>query len=333
MFRNKGLWKLLVLTSAVSILATIAGFLHSVFTGILIFAITFLLTCIFIFFTYSRYLHIKKLSGYLRQISSGNTSLDVRDNEEGELSILKNEIYKMTLMLSESNSSLEMDKQKLTDAISDISHQLKTPLTSMMVMADLLSDDSLSMEKRKEFTHNIIVQLERLDWLVTSLLKLSKMDAGTVEFKKDKILVRNLIENVTKPLLIPMEIKNQSLELNGEAQTTFIGDFNWTTEALVNILKNCIEHTPENGKIGISYIENALYTEIIIQDNGVGIPKKDIPHIFKRFYKGKNASEGSIGIGLAMAHQIITNQNGDLEVSSAENEGTTFSIKFYKQVV
>lgn len=280
-----------------------------------------------------RYSEIERLSHYLRQISSGDLSLDVRDNYEGELSILKSEIYKVTRMLSEQRFELQQDKINLTNAISDISHQLKTPLTSMMVMTDLLSNSDLPEEKRSEFTHHIQKQIERIEWLVSSLLKLSKIDAGTVSFKKDTLLVGKLIEKALAPLLIPMDIKQQSIIIHGDDNVSFVGDLNWTVEALVNILKNCVEHTPESGNISISYAENALFTEIIMTDSGKGIPKEELPYLFHRFYKGKNASEDSIGIGLAMAHRIVTSQNGAIEVSSVVNQGTTFHLKFYKQII
>ena len=257
--------------------------------------------------------------------------MDIRDNEEGELSILKNEIYKVTLMLSKQGEFLKRDKERLADAISDISHQLKTPLTSMMVMIDLLGEENLEIEKRMEFTKNIEIQLERMEWLLTSLLKLSKIDAGTVIFKKEKVLVAELIKKAINPLLIPMEIKEQELIIDGKENTSFIGDINWTTEAIINILKNCIEHTKNKGRISIFYEENPLYTEIKISDKGKGIEKEDLPYIFKRFYKGKNANDESVGIGLAMAKSIIISQNGDVSVKSKKDEGTEFSIKFYKE--
>lgn len=280
-----------------------------------------------------RYKEMEKLSNYLRQIASGDSTLDVRDNQEGELSILKNDIYKVTLMLTEHRAQLQRDQVKLTDAISDISHQIKTPLTSMMIMADVLHDRKLDESKRAEFTRNIGIQLERMDWLVTSLLKLSKMDAGTILFKKNQVDVSQLIKKAIDPVLIPMDIKEQSLVIEGVQQSSFLGDLNWTAEALINILKNCVEHTPDGGEIFISYTENALYTEIIISDNGKGISKKDLPYIFKRFYKGENAGEDSVGIGLAMAYSIVKAQNGDIEVKSEDGQGTRFQIKFYKQVI
>src|SRR5690606_16404975 len=263
------------------------------------------------------------------RIAGGEYSLDVRDTREGELSILKNEIYKVTRMLSEHSSLLEKEKMNLTNAISDISHQLKTPLTSMMVMADLLGSEKLDAARRREFVRNIQVQLDRLDWLVSSLLKLSKIDAGTVKFKKDQVPVRELIEKAVEPMLIPMDIKEQTLRISGDESASFVGDLNWTAEAVVNILKNCVEHTGEGGEIAISFSENALFTEIVISDNGKGIAKEVLPYIFKRFYKGKNAGDDSVGIGLAMAHSIISGQRGDLSVFSEEGKGTTFHIKFY----
>lgn len=333
MLRNREFRWLLFTMCLISLAATVAAAFISLETvGITAVTSALLIACSLLF-TRWRYGEIEKLSGYLRQISSGNYSLDVRDNQEGELSILKNDIYKVTLMLSEQSAELQEDKLKLTNAISDISHQLKTPLTSMTVMADLLSDPELHVEKRTEFTRKITVQLERIGWLVSSLLKFSKIDAGTIHFKKDQVQVSKLVRKSLEPMLIPMDIKEQRVLIDGEDSTTFAGDLNWTTEAIINILKNCVEHTPAGGEIQISFVENTLFTEIIIADNGKGIPKAEIPYIFKRFYKGKNASEDSVGIGLALAQSIITGQNGTIDVKSEVGKGTQFQIKFYKQVI
>ncbi|TYS90051.1 sensor histidine kinase KdpD [Rossellomorea aquimaris] len=331
MWRNWEVQWFFISLLSISLAAFIlAGFLFSIRVALFVLVTSGLLAGCSLIFTRWRYREIEKLSGYLRKISSGDDSLDVRDNQEGELSILKNDIYKVTLMLSEHRSFLEKDKLTLTTALSDISHQLKTPLTSMMVMADLLSDSTLEESKRAEFTQHIRVQLERIEWLVSSLLKLSKIDAGTISFKKDKVVVRDLIQSAVQPVLIPMDIKEQTLSVSGDETVTFTGDLRWTAEALINILKNAVEHTGEGGVISISFSENPLYTEITIADNGHGIPKEDLPYIFRRFYKGKNASDDSVGIGLAMAYSIITSQQGDLEVRSEKGNGTVFSIKFYK---
>lgn len=334
MLRNREIQLFLAALLAISVAAVI---LTAVFvseaTAWSIAAASFLLVLTALVFTWWRYREIDKLSGYLQKISNGDFQLDVRDNTEGELSLLKSQIYKVTNMLSEHGTLLREDKEKLTDAISDISHQLKTPLTSMMVMADLLRDNRLDGAKRSEFTRNLRVQLERMDWLVSSLLKLSKIDAGTIMFKKEPVSVPVLIDKVIEPLLVPLDIKGLQLEIEGDPQAAFSGDLNWSAEALINILKNCVEHTPEGGQLSIGYTENALYTEIAIADNGSGILKQDLPHIFKRFYKGQNAGDDSVGIGLAMAYSIITSQQGDIEVKSEPAMGTSFHIKFYKQVI
>ncbi|MGE6260073.1 sensor histidine kinase [Heyndrickxia sporothermodurans] len=333
MLRNREVQFLLLIMCSISFAAMIAVAFFSTIGAVVVFIASALLIASSLLFTRWRYRELEKLSIYLRQISSGNYSLDVRDNQEGELSILKNDMYKVTLMLSEQSSLLQQDKTQLTDAISDISHQLKTPLTSMTMMADLLSNSDLPPTKRKEFTRNIRIQLERIDWLVSSLLKLSKIEAKTIQFKKDQIVVKRLVQKALEPVSIPMDIKGQTVSIQGKENVTFLGDLNWTAEALINILKNCVEHTHEGGVIVISFSENALFTEIVIADNGGGIPKEDLPYIFKRFYKGKNASEGSIGIGLSMAHSIIISQNGVIDVTSNSEEGTQFRIKFYKQVI
>jgi signal transduction histidine kinase len=334
LLRNREVRILLTLLLSISVIGfTVAALFVSMLAAGLVLGVSILLISSSLIFTKWRYHEIEKLSGYLKQISSGDFHLDIRDNSEGELSLLKSDIYKMTRILSQQGAVLHEDKAKLTNAISDISHQIKTPLTSMIVMADLLGDKRLEDGKRVEFTRNLQVQLERMEWLVSSLLKLSKIDAGTAFFKKEKVLVAPLIQAATGPLLIPMDIKMQTIKIDGNEHAAFIGDFNWTTEALINIIKNGVEHTSEGGEIFIQFSENALFTEITISDNGKGIAKDDLPYIFRRFYKGKNAGDESVGIGLAMAYSIITSQHGDIEVKSQPGVGTSFQIKFYKQVI
>ena len=280
-------------------------------------------------YTARRYQEIKAMTSYLDKIQHGLEKLDIRDNREGELSILKNEIYKLTLKLINQAELLKKDKTYLADSISDISHQLKTPLTSMMVMADLLMQDDLSTEKREEFLRNIQSGLERMQWLVLSLLKLSKLDADAVVLKKEKVSMEQLIKKAVEPLLIPMDIKNQTLNIEGSSDIHFKADFLWTTEAIGNIVKNCMEHTPVDGQITITYGQNNLYTNIVITDNGVGIDNEDLPNIFERFYKGKNSSSDSVGIGLALSKSILNRQKATIDVKSKLGQGTTFVIKFY----
>lgn len=333
MMRNREIkWFIVGLVAVIALMLTIAG-RYSKHAFVLVGITALMLSGLFIGFTIWRYREIRRLAAMLDEICRGNITLDVRDNVEGELSILKNNIYKVTTMLSRQGQLLKKDKVYLADALSDISHQLKTPLTSMTMMTELLTEDNLTTEERSLFLNNINQQLDRIGWLITALLKLSKIDAGVITFKTDVLNVEMVIKKAAAPFLILMELKNQKLKIQGNAETVFIGDFNWTVEAISNILKNCVEHTPVDGVITITYGENPIYTEITIADNGEGIDKADLPYIFQRFYRGKNAGEDSVGIGLAMARSILLAQKGDVTAESIKNEGSRFCIKFYRQIV
>lgn len=272
----------------------------------------------------------------LKQMT-GHEEYKLSDYVEGELSILQNDIHKVTVRMIELNEKLLKDKTYLADTLADISHQLKTPMTSMMVMADLLNDENLPSDKRQEFTGNIQNQLERMEWLLSTLLKMSKLDAGTLKLNISKVDIKKMLEKSVSHLIIPMELKNQTLTIvcNESVGESIMGnlDENWTVEAISNIVKNCMEHTPEGGSINIEYGENPIYTYISISDTGEGISEEDLPHIFERFYKGKNAGKDSVGIGLAFAKQIINMENGSIEVTSKNGEGSCFFVKFYKSSV
>ncbi len=272
------------------------------------------------------------LSAYLRQIEGGDYALDVRDNGEGSFSLLKNDLYKVTVRLREQAELLQKDKNALSNLIADVSHQIKTPLTSLGVLADLLAEDPPE-EDRRAFVERLRAQLGRIQWLVAALLKLARLDAGTAAFKSEPVDVRRLIERALEPLQIPLEIKKQRLEVHGDDGASFTGDLNWSAEALTNVVKNCVDHTPEGGKIEIAYAANALYTEITISDDGEGIAGADLPNIFNRFYRGANAGENSVGIGLALAKAIFNAQGGDIAVHSQRGLGTSFEIRFFRGVV
>lgn len=287
---------------------------------------------LFFWFIGRRYRIVRSLEAYARAIAEGGSSLDLRDNDEGEFSRLKNEIYKMTTMLREQAERLERDQRSLAASIEDISHQLKTPLTSLSVMTDLLEGNP-EAEKRAQFLQRIRSQLRRMEWLVSSLLKLSKLETGTAGLKRVPYRVRAVIDRALDTLAIPLELKSQQVTVEGDDRIEWIGDPDWTCEALINILKNCIEHTPEHGRIHIAFEDNPLYTRITITDNGAGIDREDLPHIFLRFYKGKNAPDDSVGIGLAMSHAILSRQGGDISVESQKGKGTRFIITFYKRII
>ncbi|GIM33863.1 two-component sensor histidine kinase [Paraclostridium bifermentans subsp. muricolitidis] len=276
------------------------------------------------------YSDIKDMTDYVYHSSECKKFEMKNKNQEGQIGLLKTELLKMTNILKEKVELLSKEKIFLNDTISDISHQLKTPMTSLIIFNDLMYDD-LDQEIKIEFLEKIKSQLSRMEWLIKSMLKLSKVEAKVINFKSEKVNVKKLIKMSIQPSLIPIELKNIKVNINGDSEAIFLGDMNWSIEALVNIIKNCVEHTFSSGSLDISYEENSLYTEIVIKDSGEGIDKKDLPHIFKRFYKGKSSSkEDSVGIGLAMAKSIIEGQNGDIYVKSEKNKGTQFNIIFHK---
>lgn len=284
---------------------------------------------IFLYFSDKQYKRINEITNYSQRVLQKDYSLDIRENSEGDISKLKNEIYKITVTLKEAAEQQTKDKERLAIALSDISHQLKTPMTSLFVMTDLLKQDNLPVEKKQEFFETIQNQLTRINWLVSSLLTLSKLDAKAIVMKNEINSINKLIDLVLEPLSIPAEIKGVEIVI-GEIDASFKGDLNWSREALINIIKNCIEHTAPMGKIEINAQENSLYTSLSIKDNGEGISKEDLRHIFDRFYRGNNAIEGSVGIGLAMAKAIIIEQGGDIFCQSKKNVGTEFIIKWPK---
>ena len=274
---------------------------------------------------------IKQITNYINQIKNKKYDLNIEENTEDELSNLKNELYKITIMLKEESEISKKDKENLKMSVEDISHQLKTPLTSITIMLDNLKDNPNMEEKTKQkFIFEISKQVEWINWLVISMLKLSKLDANVVQFYDEKINLKKFIGEIIKNLEIPIEVKNQKIIIDGDENVSFIGDYKWQQEAITNIIKNCIEHNENNGTIYINYEENSLFTKITIRDEGEGIPKEDLKHIFERFYKGKNSSENSVGIGLALAKNIIEKNNGMINCKSELDKGTEFVIKYMK---
>ena len=274
---------------------------------------------------------IKQITNYINQIKNKKYDLNIEENTEDELSNLKNELYKITIMLKEESEISKKDKENLKMSVEDISHQLKTPLTSITIMLDNLKDNPNMEENTKQkFIFEISKQVEWINWLVISMLKLSKLDANVVQFYDEKINLNKFIGEIIKNLEIPIEVKNQKIIIDGNENVSFIGDYKWQQEAITNIIKNCIEHNANNGTIYINYEENSLFTKITIRDEGEGISKEDLKHIFERFYKGKNSSENSVGIGLALAKNIIEKNNGMINCKSELDKGTEFVIKYMK---
>lgn len=329
--RNKEISKSLLLQIIISVAASAAAFAMELRFGIFTLVLCACFISVYVFTMKKRYKMISELSNDIDRILHGEERISLEKYSEGELGILQSEIRKMTVRLREQSSSLKKDKLYLADSIADISHQIRTPLTSVNLLVSLLSEDGITAEKRLKLTREAYEHLSRIDRLITTLLKISKLDAGTVTFKKEEISLEELISKSVSPLLVPIELRSQKLTV--QADGSFCGDVLWTCEAIGNVVKNCTEHTGDGGEIKITAGENTLYSEIIIEDNGKGIDEEDLPHIFDRFYKGKNSDEKSFGIGLNLARMIITSQNGTVKAQNGEKSGAVFTIRFYKGVV
>lgn len=274
---------------------------------------------------------INQITQYINEIKNRKYDLNINENSEDELSNLKNELYKITIMLKEESEISRQDKEKIKMSVEDISHQLKTPLTSIMIMLDNLKDNpNMDKDTKQKFIFEISKQVDWINWLVISILKLSRLEADVVKFSNNKINVKKFIDEIIGNLEIPIEIKNQKISIEGDEDASFIGDYKWQQEAITNIIKNAIEHNKENGKITIKYEENVLFTKITIIDEGQGIAKEDLKHIFERFYKAQNSSDNSVGIGLSLAKNIIEKNNGMINCKSEIGNGTEFIVKYMK---
>ena len=331
LLRNKEMAAALLMYAGVSAAAVVCALFMGGGVALLMLVVCLLFIVIFLAASYRRYQSLSRLSAELDRILHGNENIDLERYSEGELSILQSEIYKMTVTLREQSQKLRDDKVFLADAIADISHQIRTPLTSMNITLSLLEETDLTEERRQELIRELYGLLSRIDRLINMLLKMSRLDAGAVQFKEESISLNELIRIAVKPLLVSLELKGQSFE--AEAEGDFCGDVTWTCEAIGNIVKNCAEHTPEGGRISVAASENALYSEIVISDSGSGIDKEDLPNIFRRFYKGKSSGEDSFGIGLALAKMIVTGQNGVVKAENGAQGGAVFTLRFYKGVV
>lgn len=299
----------------------------------LIIIITFDSLIILIFYLYdkNKSKKIKEITKMISKINNRQFDIDINDFNEGELSILKNEISKTTIMLRQVADNSVKDKLNLKDSLGDISHQLKTPLTSITIMIDnILDSPDMNEKTRKKFLINIKREILNINFLVMSLLKLSKFDANVVKFNKESVYLKDIIIESIKNVSMIKELKNITIKVSGDDNIKLLCDFKWQVESITNILKNSIEHTSEYGTVEVNYSENKLYTRILIKDNGKGIDSDDLPHIFDRFYKGKNGSDDSFGIGLSLSKTIIEKEGGSITVKSTPNIGTIFTIKYLK---
>ena len=274
---------------------------------------------------------IRLITNYLKEINNHNYNLDIKNYYEDEFSYLKDEIYKTAISLNEQTINLENDKNNLKKSLEDISHQLKTPLTSITLMTDKILSGNIDKKEQEELLTNIHRKVVNTNFLVYSLLKLSLLDTNTIEFKKEKINLRKLLDGIKDNLGVIGDLKNVRLDIVCDSTISIMGDEAWECEALTNIIKNGIEYSKENSKVSIIVQDNELFTKIMVKDYGLGMSDMDMKNVFKRFYKGSNSSNNSFGIGLSLAKQIIEKDNGNVSVTSTLGVGTTFTIRYMKK--
>lgn len=286
---------------------------------------------IFIIYLKFRQRKIDKLDTYIQRVSKKDYSFEIESYSEDELSCLKDSLYKITVMLKEDSENKSKQNESILTSVSDISHQLKTPLTSIQILLDNITETpNMDETTKRKFLLEISKQIKGMNFLILALLKLSRLDAGAVEFTSEKVDLEKLIEDVLSNLDILIDVKQLKIVKNIKSSPYITGDYSWNKEAILNIIKNAIEHTDSGKNVTITLDENNVYSYIKIKDEGEGIPENELKHIFDRFYKTQNTKENSMGIGLALAKSIIEKQNGYIQVESKINEGTTFIIKYLK---
>ena len=297
----------------------------------LLFLVLFLAMAGYHFYvTKQRYVRLERLCTEIDAILHGSEQKTLSEYKEGELSLLRSEIMKLVIRLREQNDLMRRDKERMADLIADISHQLRTPLTALhLTLASMGGEEGEDI--RKEHLLELRKLITRIDWLVESLLKIARLDAGMIRFQKQRVSFGELLKKAAEPFEISMEVREQNLAVSAEGG--FTGDLSWTAEAVGNVMKNCLEHMKDGGTLFVTANENALYSEILIRDEGEGIAKEDLPRLFERFYKGKNSGEQSIGIGLALSRMIVTGQNGIIKADNHPQGGAVFTIRFYKGII
>lgn len=292
----------------------------------------FMFLLLIFYFYFQREKRINEIHEYLFRVLKNDYQMNLKDYREDSLCVLKSDLLKVTNKLRNVTDISVKNQKNLEQTLSDISHQLRTPLTSLSIIHDVLRNPTLSQEERVCFLNQQKEQLNRMEWLIVTLLKMSQIDSGTITFSQKQVELKKILDEALKPILIPLELKQIDFLLEVDSKLSCKLDYHWTVEAFGNLFKNAMEHTKEKGMIKVIVTDNPMYVEIKVFDNGSGIAKEDLSHIFERFYKGKSKSE-SIGIGLNLTQSIIEKQSGTISVESEVGKGTTFIVHFYKVTV
>lgn len=321
-FRRRSL-----LLLAVSVIACAVGFVIQPACGFLTLAVCLFFLLYYLVTSLRRDRQMEQLSQCIDQALYGRDGALLSACQEGELAILQTQLQKLLVKLRQSSARDQEDKAFLRDSIADISHQLRTPMTSLNLIAAMLPEVGADSVRQRELQQQLNQLLQRIDWLVDALLNLAKIDAGTAYFRRNTLDAAQVLRQAAEPLEIAREIREITLQVTGSGSYT--GDGAWSAEALGNILKNCMEHVPQGGKILVEISQTPLYTQLCLQDTGPGFAPDDLPHLFERFYKGHNAAANSFGIGLALAQRIISAQNGTIRAQNAPEGGALFTVRFY----
>ncbi|QAT50430.1 HAMP domain-containing histidine kinase [Caproiciproducens sp. NJN-50] len=329
MLRNREFRQFAILIFLIAAASGTLGFAINTAAGTLAIASAAAFGAAFFVFTKARYQSIARISEQIDLVLHNADHLYIGESDEGELSILQSEITKMTLRIREQNDALRKEKEHLAESLADIAHQLRTPLTSANLILSLLKKNPGENERQALLRENEEL-FAQMDWLVTSLLKLSRLDAGIVVFQNERIEAGDLIGAAVRPLLISMELHDIALKTDVPKGAVLQGDLSWLSEAVQNLLKNCMESAGNHGKIVISCEDNPLFIEITLHDSGAGFEKEELPHLFDRFYRGKNAGATGYGIGLALCKSIITRQGGTITAKNHPQGGALFAIRFPK---
>ncbi len=331
--RNREIWAYAGGCLAIGAAGAALGFAINTGAGFIALALALALTAWGLAFTLWRYRKIRALSGALAVAAAGGRVPDMRTNREGELSILQNDLHKVSSALAGRAERLGTDRAQLANALSDISHQLKTPLTGLTVLSDLLQDDSLPQVNRKAFLARISSQLERLNWLVGALLRLSRLDAAVVDFVPEPLVLHKLLSRAAEPVLAMAEQKGVAVRIECARTLTWTGDANWTAEAILNLVKNCVEHAPPGGNVTLRCEDNPLHTALVVEDDGPGFANEDLPRLFERFYRGGRKGDEGVGIGLSMARSIFGAQGAELTAENRPEGGARFVVKLYQRAI